>query len=291
MSRVYESLKEVVQETLQRNKISSITPSGKKSGDPSDLNGKMEELEEVFVSWIGSFKEAIKEREAVVLSKLLQAEKTIETLRENIAALETKLAQTEKIVHAKEATIKELEKFNAKVQELEIEVRNNKELLAHRDSQVNSLKSQLKLLKNRIMEMSSVFKQAEEVLLGIDLQDGGGGLSTEHLTKGEEKLVGFQSGSMGVTANAKEAEQETVSPKFLDRMTVALTHVLGPRASMIVRDRVAALGESTERFPKARVMELIEIVSQEIPDKNLRIGFREILDEPDQPTGKRGWRP
>jgi hypothetical protein len=60
-------------------------------------------------------------------------------------------------------------------------------------------------------------------------------------------------------------------------MTVALTHVLGPGASVIVRGHVAALGESMERFPKARVAELVEIVSQEIADKNLKIGFREVL--------------
>jgi len=55
--------------------------------------------------------------------------------------------------------------------------------------------------------------------------------------------------------------------------------VLGPKASTVVRDHVAALGESMERFPKARVKELIEIVSQEIPDDNLKIGFREVLGE------------
>ena len=68
-------------------------------------------------------------------------------------------------------------------------------------------------------------------------------------------------------------------PKFFDRMSVALTHVLGPKASTIVRDHVAALGESTERFPKARVPELIEKVSQEISDDNLKIGFREVLSD------------
>jgi len=62
-------------------------------------------------------------------------------------------------------------------------------------------------------------------------------------------------------------------------MTAALTHVLGPGASIVVRGHVAALGESMERFPQVRVTELVEIVSQEIADKNLKIGFREVLDE------------
>jgi hypothetical protein len=76
-----------------------------------------------------------------------------------------------------------------------------------------------------------------------------------------------------------DTAQETVSPKFFDRMTAALTHVLGPMASVIVRGHVTALGESMERFPQARVTELVDIVSQEIADKNLKIGFREVLDE------------
>jgi hypothetical protein len=83
----------------------------------------------------------------------------------------------------------------------------------------------------------------------------------------------------GVTSKAIDTAQEPVSGKFFDRMTVALTHVLGPRASIIVRGHVAALGESMEEFPKARAAELVEIVSQELVDENLKIGFREVLGD------------
>ena len=75
------------------------------------------------------------------------------------------------------------------------------------------------------------------------------------------------------------APAETVPAKFFDRMTTALGHVVGPRAPVIVRDHVASLGESTETFPKARIPELLDLVSREISDENLKVGFREVVGE------------
>jgi hypothetical protein len=43
---------------------------------------------------------------------------------------------------------------------------------------------------------------------------------------------------------------------------------------MIVREHVTSLGESMEKFPKQRLAELLEILSKEIVNEPLRIGFR-----------------
>jgi hypothetical protein len=49
-------------------------------------------------------------------------------------------------------------------------------------------------------------------------------------------------------------------------------------ASVIVRHDVAALGESMEKFPRARVTELLESVTKEISNENLKIDFRKRLE-------------
>jgi hypothetical protein len=40
-----------------------------------------------------------------------------------------------------------------------------------------------------------------------------------------------------------------------------------------------------EKFPKARAGELVEIVSQELVDENLKVGFREVLGDGQEIVG------
>jgi hypothetical protein len=57
-------------------------------------------------------------------------------------------------------------------------------------------------------------------------------------------------------------------------MNQELNMILGPQAKTIVCEHVAALGESIEEFPKARLAELLEMLSKEIVNEPLRISFR-----------------
>jgi hypothetical protein len=57
-------------------------------------------------------------------------------------------------------------------------------------------------------------------------------------------------------------------------MSQELTSIIGHQAPMSVRKHVAALGESMEKFPKSRLAELLELLSKEIVNEPLRIGFR-----------------
>jgi hypothetical protein len=85
---------------------------------------------------------------------------------------------------------------------------------------------------------------------------------------------------VGVTSNVTDATLQTVSRDAFERMIDEfgeLINVIKPLASVIVRDHVAALGESIEKFPKPRLAELLHNLSQEISDENLKIGFRERL--------------
>ena len=64
---------------------------------------------------------------------------------------------------------------------------------------------------------------------------------------------------------------------FLEEMIAALTEAMGPMASMVVWDQVAALGETFDAFPKARLAELIEAASGEILEEPLRIRFQHMM--------------
>jgi chromosome segregation ATPase len=375
MSRMYNSLKEAVQETLHRGDANSARIDRVEGNQATGLTDEIEELESVVADRIGRLKTAVKEDDAFVAGQTAHAKQVIANLNASIAsletrlnetegiirrkesdsqkmeealtakiqdlqnelkkkeealagrdgeindlkskmdvplrqisqlevavakainrariaeqvtesskakivALETQLSETEEIVRTKDASNKGLvENLHVKIQELDIQVRDSEELLADRETQVKDLKFQLRALKNWIKQMSPIFRQAEEALAVIHLRETGTGLPGEHLTKGEEQPTSFDPSGWEATSKPMDTAQETVSPKFFDRMTAALTHVLGPMASVIVRGHVTALGESMERFPQARVTELVDIVSQEIADKNLKIGFREVLDE------------
>ena len=375
MSRMYNSLKVAVQETLQRGNANSLRIALVRGNHATGLTDEIDELESRVAARIGRLKAAVKEREAVVTGEAEYAKQIITSLSVNVASLETKLneaedtirrkdsdrqkmeesltaeiqnlqnevkkkeqalagregeindlkskidvpekqvkqfeaviaeavnrariaeqfaesskakivaleaqlSEREEIVRGKDANIKGLVgQLHAKIQELESQVRNNEELLADREAQVKDFKFKLRVLKNWIKEMSPFFRQAEEALAAVDAQEIGTVLPGERLTRIEEKPAYLQPDDAGVACGATDAAQETVPRNFFDRMTVALTHVLGPRAYLIVRNHVTALGESTERFPQARIAELVEIVSQEIADENLRIGFREVLGE------------
>ncbi len=64
-----------------------------------------------------------------------------------------------------------------------------------------------------------------------------------------------------------------VPQDFFDRMIAKLGEAAGPMAPLIIRDQIALLGESRAAFPKNRLKELFERVSQEILSEELRTNF------------------
>lgn len=72
---------------------------------------------------------------------------------------------------------------------------------------------------------------------------------------------------------------EPVLPDFLDRMGTALTEAMGPIASLVVRDQIAALGERYESFPRVRLGQLIDLVGQEILNEKMKETFRKTMAE------------
>lgn len=276
MSRVYESLKGVVQETLQRGKGNSF-PVPQTSPQGSTIDDKAEEFQRIVSDWIGAFRATVREREAVASSEVQRAEHAIETLKAENVALQAKLANAEELVHLKESSIKEVEQsFKGKFDDLEERLAKHEQLWAEREKQVQTLKSKLEKLKSSVSQIEDFMRDAQEVLASIEMQHAVGG-SFLPAQAAKTPAAEGKPETNGTTEAAPV--REIVPPKFFDRMTTALGHVIGSRAQVIVRDHVASLGESPDSFPKARVPELLELVSREISDENLKVGFREVVGD------------
>jgi predicted nucleic acid-binding Zn-ribbon protein len=379
MSKVYESLKDVVQGALQPSKVNANSLARLKGTTAQSLNDQMEETEKVIADTIARLKADVKEREAIVAEETAHAEQVITSLRANITALEDKvketeenfrqselasqrmeesvtskmqdlqgeikkrekslesrghevdglkskvdtlereasqlqhalqqanekadsegrrveqvtetfeakiarlevqLKKTEETVRRKDSTIKTLEEtLTEKIQNLDSQVKNREKLLADRDKQLDDLNSQVQALTQGIKDMSSFFRQAEE-LAALETPGIGTVLQAEESKNEQDKTATSQSDRPKVMSNQTETAQEIVSPEFFDRLTNELAQIIGPSASTIIRNHVEAIGESIEAFPRMRVTELLETVSAEIPDKNRKTSFRERLGQP-----------
>jgi hypothetical protein len=299
MNKMYESLEELMQKTIQRSKA-TLAMAGVKAGTASGLSDDLEKLEKLVVDRLGKLKDAVKQGESLAADETQRSEQLIESLRANLAVLEvkvketeeivgrkdsashsmeksltekitlleTKLRDTEKTVREKESTIQVQEQnLNAKIKDLESQLRANEKILAGRHAQINDLQSQLRSLTHGIKEMSSFFRQAE-ALAAAETPGAGGVSQSGQSNGGEEKSA---------AAQFADPAQENVPAVFFDDITRELTEVLGPIASMVIRDHVASFGESMEKFPKARVPELLQIISQEILDEDRKVRFRERI--------------
>jgi hypothetical protein len=132
------------------------------------------------------------------------------------------------------------------------------------------------MLTGKIQEMSSFLKQAEALAI-VEGQNSSTLAAAEPLNGAKEKPAGssFNVKVPAVTSNDQtNVPQQTVAPDFFDLMTQELAVILGFPATMIVREHIAALGESMEEFPKSRLGELLEVLSKEIVNEPLRISFR-----------------
>jgi type II secretory pathway predicted ATPase ExeA len=70
-----------------------------------------------------------------------------------------------------------------------------------------------------------------------------------------------------------------VPANFLNVLAAALTDAMGPMSKIVLREQIKSLGESSERFPHAKVEMLLESVSREILDERMRAHFRHQMLE------------
>jgi chromosome segregation ATPase len=220
---------------------------------------------------------AIEQAKAETAAEADHTAQLTERFNAKVNALEAKIRDTREIVRGKEATITSLEQNLAtKIEDFENQLRNKERLLAGRDAEINDRKAKLQVLTGKIQEMSSFLKQAE-ALATVEEQNSGTLVASEPLNKMEHKPTEspLRVEVPSVTSNEQtNAAQQTVAPDFFDLMSQELKMILGPQAAIIVGEHVAALGESTQKFPKSRLAELLELLSKEIVNEPLRISFR-----------------
>jgi len=240
----------------------------------SDLRKKEEALESKDKQ-VEDLQKHAKELESAVEQAKSEAERSANftaTSSAKIAAMETQLKQNEQTIREKESAVNSLQQqLAAKANELQSQVGNKDKLLESQTAEIKDLKSQLQYLARGIDEMSSFFAQAK-AYTGAEKKEPLA-IPAEPV-KSEQQKSPEVAKTPTVTPPVSNPAKDNVSAELFSRVTDRLTRAIGPVAPAVIRDQVKALGESMEKFPKSRLIELIDGVSNEIPNKELRFGFR-----------------
>ena len=77
----------------------------------------------------------------------------------------------------------------------------------------------------------------------------------------------------------------TISRSFVDQLIFRFTEMVGPMAPVIVQSQITSMGESVDAFPRSRLGELLEIISQDIVDQELRMSFARSMIQDSQVFG------
>ncbi len=86
-----------------------------------------------------------------------------------------------------------------------------------------------------------------------------------------------KAGILEVVAGSGPALRATVNGTFFERLGQELAWAMGPLAEIIINEEMNALGESRDEFPRERIAELVERVSEAVGDENDRIKFQRIM--------------
>lgn len=82
-----------------------------------------------------------------------------------------------------------------------------------------------------------------------------------------------------IAAGTLPPVRATVDTAFFKQLSLELARAVGPLAPVILEDTIAALGEKQESFPRERLADLIERVSEEIRDPARRLRFQQVMLE------------
>jgi hypothetical protein len=88
-----------------------------------------------------------------------------------------------------------------------------------------------------------------------------------------------KSGLVELVAPSSRPAVDVVPPALFDRLTSILTEIIGPMASLVLRDQIDSFGESQDSFPESKLDELIGLVSREISDGKLRSKFEGSMQQ------------
>ena len=367
MSKVYESLKEVMQDALQRNKENSVPfPRIRRSQAPK-FSEELDQLEAMLLKKLGGLKAAVMEGQEEVEKEVQQSEELIQTLKSDQAMLENRIKQSEETIRAKELAAQKTEQgLNARIRTLEDELKKKKQTLQKREKEIQELRANAEVMSKKAAELETAGKQArteaeteahrveqitrdfnekiavldqqlrestenlgakesaiaaleqklatstrqletrlkdkETLLAARDHEISDLRSQLELLTRGVKEMSSFfkQAAALGGVSPVENAmtdssstDQTTpaapvsgesnaagirhdsaVPSTFFEALTRELTHIIGAMAPVILRDHLAALGESAETFPAGKLRELFDLLNNEIVNRNLKNRFR-----------------
>jgi len=199
MSRVYQSVREVVQGTLNRT-TPDPTVSARAPAKDDSLSDVVEELNKIFVDGISRLKTAVSDDRAVALSKTKHAEQVIEGLKANITGLEARVRETEDTLHHQNvAAQKTEESLRTEIGDLGRALKDKEEALQSRISEVNDVRSKLDVMAEQVTHLELAIEQATRE-------------AASKVQEAEHVIEGLKANVTGLEARLKEAA-DTVERK------------------------------------------------------------------------------
>ncbi len=86
-----------------------------------------------------------------------------------------------------------------------------------------------------------------------------------------------RSGILQVATGGGGPARPTINGAFFDQLLAEFARVIGPLAEFTLEDEIGSMGESREGFPRDRIPELVERLSQAVPDEARRVKFQQIM--------------
>lgn len=100
-----------------------------------------------------------------------------------------------------------------------------------------------------------------------------------HKSPNNHQILNAPARPENTSPNKFEVIPPFVSNGFFESMARALVEALGPMASIIIQDQIAAMGESKNAFPKVRLTQLIDEASREIANEGMKIQFQQLMSK------------
>jgi general secretion pathway protein A len=104
----------------------------------------------------------------------------------------------------------------------------------------------------------------------------GNGIETDTRESFQRTVVQLQPSDQ-LSMSETGAKTTVVCAQFFDYMTRIATAAIGPMAHLVLRDQIAALGESQAAFPRIKLRQLVELVSREILNETMRDRFQNMM--------------
>lgn len=264
--------KEALNMALHEQKDTDIDQWPRKAS--TEALKEIDDFENFFTRALNKIKTRAATDAAAAADEIRSLKQAVEALHARIQIREIDLQRAEETISSKDAARVELEAgLGAKNKALQEEVAQLKRTLRKKEAEITELKNQLQSIEQKTnppgAALNSTENTAESVQAPASSTGESSGSGSQVVATGEAKMAG--------ATEHRTILSDIAPPAFFATAVKELSDVLGPLAAMIIKYDVERLGESMQKFPAARINELIEILSKDIPDETERARFRERL--------------